>query len=571
MAVLIVAFIFRLVVSVGAETWTESKAANCYQGVGAKDLEKVPGQPCGVMSLAECEQKCQDLLGCTGVTVGAGTAVSQPCFRRADIDLSKCAPDSNFNTYVHSSPSPPTPGPKPGPTPAPPTPAPPTPAPPTPAPPTPAPPTPGSIPEYDSTGKALITGNSCPAETPLTPKSAGSGSGGKISCESSGTGRRFKFPVGKFDIDEQVVVPANTAIEGNANPNDPSDATKKPDLATQTYFVATSGVVDPSAAYCGTNHNMQPGDAQKLRKGFLLHSNTVVKNINFQGKDTTRPDDNGNLCGGGVFETPGCVSPGFTDGDGIGWVTKRVGCYDHTGQSNNLVTGDGKGVQNVTVDSVRLNDLLLPSDPNQYVGAQGSQVAVWVAMTADGSATKHVQVTNLVSMLTRGDGINFHGNVQDSLVENCHIENTGDDVYAVWGAYAANSAGNVFKDNVGKNPGVTRAYMYGVCVAVYGAMDLTITGTKCYDLGASEWNPEQPNWSCQNGKYCNSAMAYVHDGWFGSVYPNGNSIKLSGNQYLYMAAPHLPIPKTDRPQIRSDPNSKAHIVSDEFDSAPIFL
>merc|ERR1712196_683747 len=105
------------------------------------------------------------------------------------------------------------------------------------------------------------------------------------------------------------------------------------------------------------------------------------------------------------------------------------------------------------------------------MGAHGSQTAVWVAMTQDGSATKNVHVTNLVSMLTRGDGINFHGNVQDSLAENCHIESTGDDIYAIWGAYAANPSGIVFRNNVGKNAGVARAYMYGVCMAVYGAKD----------------------------------------------------------------------------------------------------
>merc|ERR1719453_829078 len=110
-------------------------------------------------------------------------------------------------------------------------------------------------------------------------------------------------------------------------------------------------------------------------------------------------------------------------------------------------------------------------------------------MTQDGSATKNVEVTGLVSMMSQADGINFHGNVQDSLVENYHIENTGDDIYAFWGAYAANPSGTVFRNNVGKNPGVMRNYMYGVCVAVYGAGEVTFTGTKCYDLGQNAWNP----------------------------------------------------------------------------------
>merc|ERR1712176_597253 len=121
---------------------------------------------------------------------------------------------------------------------------------------------------------------------------------------------------------------------------------------------------------------MKSGDAQGLRIGFLLNSYTTITNINYQGKDTVRPDDNGNLCGGGAFETPGCVSPGFGDGVGIDWQNRRVGCYDHTGQPNNLILGDGKGVENVTIDSVRLNSLLLPSDPDKYAQGQSSQVGV---------------------------------------------------------------------------------------------------------------------------------------------------------------------------------------------------
>lgn len=420
-----------------------------------------------------------------------------------------------------------------------------------------------ALPEYGTDWKALITGSSC-STTSLMPKSGGPG--GMISCEMKGGVRSFKFPVGKFDIDEQVVVPANTAIEGNANPNDASDKTKKPDPATQTYFIATQGVTDNGAAYCGTNSNMRPGDAQKLRIGFLLYSNTVVKNINFQGKDTTRPKDNGNLCGGGVFETPGCVSPGFGDGVGLAWVNRQVGCYDHTGKQNNLITGNGKGVSNIIIDSVRLNDLFLPINPglSDLVAGKGSQIAVWVAMTQDGSATKNVKVTNLVSMLTRGDGINLHGNVQDSLVENCHIENTGDDIYAFWGAYAANPSNCVFRNNVGKNAGATRNYFYGVCVAVYGAKDVTITGTTCYDRSRQSWNPGQVpagNAACNNGPFCNSCLAYVHDNWFGAVYLDGNKIRIYENHYLYMDEPSVAIPASDRPQIRSDIGSRANIVA----------
>eukprot|EP00931_Biecheleriopsis_adriatica_P057569 TRINITY_DN3416_c0_g1_i1.p1 TRINITY_DN3416_c0_g1~~TRINITY_DN3416_c0_g1_i1.p1 ORF type:complete len:451 (-),score=64.42 TRINITY_DN3416_c0_g1_i1:260-1552(-) len=383
--------------------------------------------------------------------------------------------------------------------------------------------------KYDTAWQTLIMGTSCESSMQLITKSGGPG--GVITCERTGAGRHFKFPVGEFDIDQQVVVPSGTVIEGNANPNDPSDKTKKPEPSTQTYFVATRGVSSHGIAYCGTGGNMGPGQAQKLRIGFLLNSNTVVKKINFQGKDTKRPYDNGSLCGGAAFETPGCVSPGFADGPGGSW-SGRTGCYDRTGNSNDLVTGDGRGVENVIIEDVRLNDLL--------GGGQGTQIAVWVAQTKDGSATSNVRVSNLVSMLTRGDGINFHGNVQNSVVENSYIQNTGDDIYAVWGGYANSPAGIVFRDNVGKNAGMTRNYGYGVCIAVYGARDVTFTGMKCYD--------PPMNHACEHGPFCNSCLAYVHDGWFGAVYPDGNTVKIYGNEYLTMEGS----PITDRPQVRSD-------------------
>ena len=369
---------------------------------------------------------------------------------------------------------------------------------------------------------------------------------------------------GAFDIDEQVEVPPNTVIEGNANPNDPSDKRRKLDPSDQTFFIATGGVSDVHADYCGTEKNLEQGDAQKLRFGFLMNSNTKVKNINYQGQDTVRPYDNGSLCGGAVFETPGCVSPGFGDGNGWSWLGQQggdSGCFDHAGGANDLITGDGKGVENVDIENVRLNDLYLPEGPStgDLIEARASQIAVWVAQTQDGSPTKNVHVKNLVSMALRGDGINFHGSVQDSSVEDSHIENTGDDIFAVWGGYTQDASGIVFRNNVGRNAGVTRNYGYGVCIAVYGAMDVEFTGNTCYDL--AEWNAGQypaGNSACLNGPYCNSCMAYIHGNWFGAIFPENNAMKLNNNEYLLEDG----TPITDRPWIRNDAGAGDNIVAD---------
>jgi hypothetical protein len=251
---------------------------------------------------------------------------------------------------------------------------------------------------------------------------------------------------------------------------------------------------------------------------------------------------------------------------------------------NDLITGHGKGAENVLIDSVRLNDLLLPDAPEWYVRyvhqgnswnkqntirAYGSQMAVWVPMTQDGSATRNITVKNLVSMLTRADGINLHGNVHDSLVEDCHIENTGDDVYVLWGAYA-NPTGIIFRNSVARNPGYTRGYGWGTCVAVFGAKEVTFTGIKCYDTRNwthncfttpySSWQPVSTGNAICAG---NSCLAYVHANFCASVYLPGNTINILDSDYLYMDAPTQSIPETDpeRPLVRHDVGQPANIIT----------
>mmetsp|Transcript_24904 Transcript_24904/g.50504 ORF Transcript_24904/g.50504 Transcript_24904/m.50504 type:complete len:489 (-) Transcript_24904:269-1735(-) len=411
-----------------------------------------------------------------------------------------------------------------------------------------------SLPQYDTAWQALISGSDCPDAFHLKSKNGATG-GGKISCQTTDDGgRHFRFPAGEFDIDQQVVIPAGTILEGNANPNNPSNKAEKPPAIKQTIFMATRGISDPGTLYCGNNNNIPQGQAQKLRIGFLLNSNTIVKHINYQGKDTVRPHDNGYLCGGGAFETPGCVSSGFSNGVGNGHEGQRYGCFDSKGNGNGLITGDGKGVNNVLIDSVRVNDYLRVVGGEGDYGKAGkaSQVAVWVAMTQDGSSTQ-ITIRNLVSMLTRGDGINLHGNVQNSIVEDCHVENTGDDIYAFWGSYAENPVGNVFRNNVAVNPGMTRWYKYGVCVAIYGAKELTVTGNKCYDTRDFGQGCCQPD-------HCNSCLAMVHGGWFGAVYPQGNKINITGNAYYYMDKPAEHIPQSSRPMVKKSRADAANVI-----------
>jgi len=380
-----------------------------------------------------------------------------------------------------------------------------------------------------------------------------------ISCERIGDLRVFSFPAGEFSIDKQVNVPANTHIVGIANPNNMMDPTRKPDYKTITTFVAAHGVTHSDAKYC---HGMAQGDAQKVRIGFLMNSNTKVSKVAFQGKDTKRPNENGSLCGGGLIETPGCVSPGYSEGPGgpaHRFNPHTKGCYDAQGNRNDLITGDGKGVSGVEISDVRMNDLDLHDlpkvpGPAYFRGKAASQLAVWVAMTVDGSATTNVKVTRLVSMMTLADGINFHGNVQDSEVSDSYIGNTGDDAYALWGSYLGDAKGIVFKNSVAANPGVLRDYMYALCWATYGLKEVTFEDMTCYDI-RHNWRKDGHNGNpmCLGNKFwfCNAAGGYFHSGYFGAYYPEGYKINLRGNKYLYIDNGE-PINDPDRPMYRHD-------------------
>jgi len=338
-------------------------------------------------------------------------------------------------------------------------------------------------------------------------------SAGGITCEWRGAWRHFKFPSGEFTVSRQVSVPARTIIEGNANPNG-NDKTKAPDYSSQTVFVASGGLSDSNACYCqNLERSWEPlspsnpyhcqdltnEQVKSLRKGFLMYSNTIVKNIAFQGKDTLRPFDNGALCGGGVFETPGCVH--------------NQCLFPH------LKTGDGKPVTNVSIENVRLNDYL--DDPEL-----ASQLAVWVAQTSDTETpTSEVHVKNLVAMFLHADGINFHGFVRNAIVDDSYIQNTGDDIYAVWGSNF-DSKGIVFQNSVAVDAGRARQNHYGSCVAVYGATEATFRNLTCFA-------PEQNTVDCydakDDGDTCNGCLGIIKES-FDADYSN-SVFTFTGNKF----------------------------------------
>eukprot|EP01045_Picozoa_sp_COSAG04_P028601 COSAG04_NODE_4484_length_2061_cov_15.445833_3_plen_230_part_00 len=220
----------------------------------------------------------------------------------------------------------------------------------------------------------------------------------------------------------------------------------------QTFFVvdADAGLSD-GRPYC---KKVSAALAKRLRPGFLLSSNTTVCNINFQGADLRRGSDNGDLCGGGVFETPGCVR----------------------GEDCEASTGDGKAVRNVRIENVRLNDLYYSEDKfraNQ-TNMPASQVALWVPTTKDGAQSENISVSGLVSMYTHADGINLHGG-SSCRVENSFVARTGDDIFAVWNSEAKDIQ---YTNCTGLCPGCAMGLGingFSWCVATYGFQSVSFT------------------------------------------------------------------------------------------------
>jgi len=168
-----------------------------------------------------------------------------------------------------------------------------------------------------------------------------------------------------------------------------------------------------------------------VRKGFLMNDDSEVSDVSGVGlaEDGAgytydgQPDSYAGLNGGGFFELPGCVNT-YALGGTCGRREHASWHGEGGDHGAHFVTGAGRGVANVLIENIRLND----------VTDQAGHSAFWSAMAPDGSAHRNVTLRKVVAMRTMRDGINVHGHVIGWLGEDLHFENCGDDVYAVWGA-----------------------------------------------------------------------------------------------------------------------------------------
>jgi hypothetical protein len=110
----------------------------------------------------------------------------------------------------------------------------------------------------------------------------------------------------------------------------------------------------------------------------------------------------------------------------------------------------------------------------ENIWVEHTKVGYWVGPgITDGLIIRNSRFRNLYA-----DGVNFSSGTSNSVIENSHFRNTGDDALASWSVASAERANtnNVFRFNTVQLP--WRAN----CYAIYGGKDNTVEDNLCYDV-----------------------------------------------------------------------------------------
>jgi hypothetical protein len=187
------------------------------------------------------------------------------------------------------------------------------------------------------------------------------------------------------------------------------------------------------------------------RSGFLLQSNTKISFLGVYGFDQFAWHDNGNLCGGGAFETPGCADPALVNS--LGEISSPC-----PGNIQTPGTTAGRAISNIHIEDVftthTINGVWTPRQGNAPIGSD-------------------VHVERLLVRKSWRDGVNFHGHTSSSLTYS-DIRDTGDDNIAIW------SLKDVADSMVFDNNHLTLANV-AHNIAWYGGQKGTITNNYCSD------------------------------------------------------------------------------------------
>lgn len=329
----------------------------------------------------------------------------------------------------------------------------------------------------DSWIRAVETDNNCDKSAELSKYG--------IKCIVGNGMKVLEFAAAVYTLSQQVWLPKNTVIQGKADPNVPGNPRKRPNLKEHTLFMPGDWECNPTQYTSWAHFSIYNSYLKCMRKGFLMNSNTVLRNFVAQGAAEDGQGLGMGLSGGGMVELPGCGTS-YASKAGCGGPDEKNDDAGLKFPNKTFWTGydGGKAVHNVLVENLRLNDLLAKDSSN---------VGFWSSMTTDDSAHTNITFRKIISMKTNQDGVNVHGSVVNWSGSDLHFENTGDDVYAVWGAGADTKTSGMAS---GRCPRLTNVPAtdisydrifakqkagggYGTCMSTFGGRKVTIDHMLC--------------------------------------------------------------------------------------------
>jgi len=284
-----------------------------------------------------------------------------------------------------------------------------------------------------------------------------------------GCNQVWKLEAKTYYIDRQYLLPCGVQVEGSGS-------------GPKGTIIKAVRCEEPSRDYgLGTN-------GTKYRIGFVLNSNTRIKDLRFEGDDTKRYAKHGSngtnytsegytdlentnftggsvpggchgggngfsdLQGGAGFETPGCSDP---------YACSQTPCI------NGLFTTPA-GYKWDPVESIAIKNAAVENivSVNTNVGFFGAPVNEHLGVGLDSFdisklRPSKITISNFVNEHTLADGLNLHGSFHEILIDGYRSLRSGDDGIALWSYHAHMGAVTIQNSFAGHNS-------YMGCYPVYG-------------------------------------------------------------------------------------------------------